>query len=69
MPAAFMQKDKLGVSGGVEYGMLSTTGDVRVAAQYAGKGSHPTVFEISCGAIDRGADLGFLSQYPGEREM
>ena len=36
--------------------------------QYAGK-SIPTVFEISLGAIDRGASVSFLSQYPGEEEI
>ena len=40
-----------------------------VAVQYAARGtSVPTVFEISVGAIDRGASLAFLSQYPGEEE-
>eukprot|EP00960_Hanusia_phi_P043933 756354-Hanusia_phi.AAC.2 len=69
MPDRFLQEDDLGVSGGVEYGMLSTTEDMKVAIQYAGRGRQPTVFEITCGAIDRGADLEFLSQYPGEKEM
>eukprot|EP00960_Hanusia_phi_P060603 764555-Hanusia_phi.AAC.1 len=70
MPERFVQEDELGVSGGVEYGMLSTTADKKMAVQYASKGeTHPTVFEISCGAIDRGADLRFLSQYPGEKEF
>ena len=41
-----------------------------VAVQYAARGaSVPTVFEISVGAIDRGASLSFLSQYPGEEEI
>jgi ankyrin repeat protein len=39
-----------------------------VAVQYAGK-SIPTVFEIGLGAIDRGASVSFLSQYPGEEEI
>eukprot|EP00960_Hanusia_phi_P059475 764173-Hanusia_phi.AAC.1 len=70
MPERFVQEDKLGVSGGVEYGMLSTTEKREIAVQYAtNKGTHPTVFAISCGAIDRGADLGFLSQYPDEKEF
>eukprot|EP00960_Hanusia_phi_P061427 764842-Hanusia_phi.AAC.1 len=69
MPERFVQEDELGISGGVEYALLSTTGEVKVAVQYAGQETHPTVFEISCGAIDRGADLAFLSQYPKEHEM
>jgi hypothetical protein len=39
-----------------------------VALQYAGN-TMPTVFEISLGAIDRGASLQFLSQYPDEGEI
>ena len=40
----------------------------KVALQYAGD-AVPIVFEISLGAIDRGASLKFLSQYPGEEEI
>jgi len=40
----------------------------KVALQYAGN-TMPTVFEISLGAIDRGASLQFLSQYPDEEEI
>ncbi|EKX49156.1 hypothetical protein GUITHDRAFT_68245, partial [Guillardia theta CCMP2712] len=69
MPSKFVSQDDYGVSGGVELGMLSTSQDMKVAVQYAGKGLLPTVFEISCGAVDRGASLTFLSQYPGEEEM
>ena len=36
---------------------------------YSGKdGQHCTVFEIAAGRVDTGADIGFLSQYPGEQE-
>jgi len=69
MPNKFVSQDAFGVSGGVELGMLSTSQDMNVAIQYAGKGMLPTVFEISCGAVDRGASLNVLSQYPGEEEM
>jgi len=47
---------------------LSTSPGSKVALQYAGD-SVPIVFEISLGAIDRGASLKFLSQYPGEEEI
>jgi len=47
---------------------LSTFSGSKVALQYAGD-SLPIVFEISLGAIDRGASLKFLSQYPGEEEI
>ena len=48
-------------------GCLSCPGR-KVALQYAGD-AVPIVFEISLGAIDRGASLKFLSQYPGEEEI
>ncbi|EKX31206.1 hypothetical protein GUITHDRAFT_83345, partial [Guillardia theta CCMP2712] len=68
LPDAFMQADRLGICGGVELAMMSTTTDEEVAMQYA-KGRTPLLFEIGCGAIDRGASLRFLSQYPGEDEI
>lgn len=68
LPQAFSKPDAYGIRGGVEYAMLSTTFSRKVALQYAGA-NMPTVFEISVGAIDRGASLGFLSQYPGEAEI
>jgi hypothetical protein len=46
---------------------LSAPGS-KVALQYAGD-AVPIVFEISLGAIDRGASLKFLSQYPREEEI
>jgi hypothetical protein len=36
--------------------------------QYA-VGQLSTIFKIEIGAVDRGADVGFLSQYPGEEEI
>lgn len=36
--------------------------------QYAGN-NLATIFEINLGAIDRGASISFLSQYPGEEEI
>jgi len=68
LPEAFVKTDEHGVRGGVEFAMMSTTLERRVAVQYAGK-FIPTVFEISVGAIDRGASLSFLSQYPREEEI
>ncbi|EKX44271.1 hypothetical protein GUITHDRAFT_62307, partial [Guillardia theta CCMP2712] len=69
IPREFLEEDQYGVSGGVELGMMSTTTDVQVALEYATRGDHPTVFEISCGAVDRGASVKFLSQYPDEEEI
>jgi hypothetical protein len=39
-----------------------------IHTQYA-KGRCPTVFQMEIGAIDRGADVAFLSQYPAENEI
>jgi len=68
LPRAFLQEDEFLITGGVEYGMMSVTLNKEVAIQYL-KGQAPTLFEISCGAVDRGASLRFLSQYPGEDEI
>ena len=68
LPKEFLVEDRFGVQGGVELGMLSTTQDQRVATQYAGT-KMPTVFKIGVGAVDRGAPIKFLSQYPAEEEI
>jgi hypothetical protein len=47
---------------------MSTTLDREVAIQYAGTQA-PTLFTIATGAVDRGASLERLSQYPGEKEI
>ena len=62
---------KDGFRGGVEKGLMSTTTDRRVAMQYSGSGDgrRCTVFEILAGRVDVGADLAWVSQYPGEREV
>ena len=62
--------DKRGVKGGVEYGFLSTTTNKDVAYEYSGvKSGNGIVFEINVGAIDIGAELKSISQYPGENEL
>jgi NLR family CARD domain-containing protein 3 len=54
----------------VEFGLMSTTSSRETAMQYSGKGGKRcTVFEITAGRVDVGADIGFLSQYPGEKEF
>ncbi|KAJ1492128.1 ankyrin repeat-containing domain protein [Baffinella frigidus] len=68
LPEEFLKEDRFGVRGGVEFGLMSTTEDLRVAVQYAGT-KMPTVFRISVGAVDRGASLERLSQYRGEKEI
>jgi hypothetical protein len=54
----------------VEYGLMSTTASRKTAVTYSGKDKkRGTVLEITAGRVDVGADIGFLSQYPGEQEF
>ena len=54
----------------VEFGLMSTTTSRETAVGYSGKdGQRCTVLEITAGRVDVGADIGFLSQYPGEEEF
>jgi hypothetical protein len=63
----WLTKDDRGVRGGVELGFLSTTTKREVALEYSGVDKNRgTVFEIDIGAVDCGAKLDSLSQYPGE---
>ena len=68
LPISFWEEDKDGVRGGVEAGFMSTSCSREVAIGYASTGSTPMVFEIAQGMINRGAELGWLSQYPHEEE-
>ena len=62
--------DERSVKGGVEYGFLSTTQNKRVAMEYSGvRKNRGVVFEMEVGAIDCGAELESISQYPGEKEL
>ena len=69
LPGAFWQANADGVRGGIEGAFMSTTKDRRVAMQYAASGGKGIVFEIQQGMIDRGADVGWASQYPHEAEI
>ena len=69
LPERFWTANKQGVRGGVERAFLSTTYERDVAIHYASSSDSPSiVFEIQMGMVDRGCDLGWLSQYPHERE-
>jgi hypothetical protein len=62
--------DKRGVRGAVELGFLSTTLNRDVALTYSGvKKNRGVLFEIEIGAVDCGAQINSISQYPGEAEM
>ena len=59
--------DQRGTRGGVEFGFLSTTLNRHVALEYSGvKMNRGIILEIDVGAIDCGALLDYISQYPGE---
>ena len=64
LPPEFWTSNELLLRGGVEGGFMSTTLDRAVALAYAG--SLPSragvIFEIQQGLVDRGADIGWLSQ-------
>lgn len=62
----WFKSDERNTRGGVELGFLSTTLNQSTALEYSGvKKGKGIVLEIDVGAIDCGADLKNLSQYPG----
>ena len=56
---------------GVEYGFMSTTLDRSVAEKYSkGNSENPSlILEMEMGMVNRGAFLGWISQYPDECEI
>lgn len=69
LPTQFWQPDELGALGGIELGCLSTTVKKEIAHEYACRSKAFVIFEIKQDLVDRGADLSWLSQYPGEGEI
>ena len=68
LPAFFYRSDARGRRGALEWGFMSTTASKAVAVQYSGVREgrpFPTVLEMEVGAVDRGAVISALSQYPG----
>jgi hypothetical protein len=63
----WFQSDERGSRCGVELGFMSTTANRDVALSYSGiaTGIVGTVLEFDIGAVDCGARLDCLSQYPG----
>jgi hypothetical protein len=68
LPDAFFKPDAKGRCGFTDYGFVSTTLNKKIAFTYAGvdKGSGPIamVIVIQATAVDRGAPVEALSQYP-----
>ena len=73
LPKRFFVKDPMtNIAGGVEYGFSSTTRDRATAVFYAKETDAlvaSTILKAQMGMVDRGADIGFLSQFPGEQEI
>ena len=70
LPTSFRMPNDFGVCGGIDSAFMSTTLDRDEAMRYAASTDGPAVvFEIQQGMVDRGADIGWLSQYPHEREL
>ncbi|KAL1521377.1 hypothetical protein AB1Y20_021043 [Prymnesium parvum] len=71
LPREFWEVDNYGVQGGVEFAFLSCSTEIHVALSYASAaaGRPGFVLEFQQGVISRGADLSWLSQYPGEAEV
>jgi hypothetical protein len=57
-----------GIKAGVEFGFMSTTLDRKVAEKYSkGDSNAPSlILEMQMGMVNRGAFLGWISQYPDE---
>ena len=63
LPESFWVPNAQGVRGGIEGAFLSTTFDRSVAMHYASIPGKPAIiFELQMGMIDRGAELGWISQ-------
>ena len=76
LPDVCRSPNSFGVRGGVEAGFMSTTTDKTTALFYASGGADKSkhggpalVFETQMGMVDRGADVGWLSQFPNEEEI
>jgi hypothetical protein len=69
LPDRFDTPDNRGICGLTENAFMSTTSERSVALEYSGvkdKKPHPLVFEVTVGAVDRGACIQDFSQYPEE---
>ena len=76
LPEVCRVPNEYGVRGGVEGGFMSTTTDKATALFYASggaakpkQGGPAIVFETQMGMVNRGADISWLSQFPGEQEI
>lgn len=68
LPKSLRVEDKYNARGGVELGFMSTTSNRDVAVEYASSAPGSLLLELEQGLLDRGAEISWLSQYPGEAE-
>jgi hypothetical protein len=74
LPEAFWLRDAFGMVTATDFGFMSTSLDRVVSEGFVGSGGVCVLWEIECGAetgdgFHSGADVSFLSQYPGEKEL
>jgi hypothetical protein len=71
LPHKFFKPDEQGCAGGVEASFMSTTLSEEVARKHSGvnEGLEATIFRLELGKTSLGADITWLSQFPGEKEM
>ena len=63
VPPAFFKE------GGTEYAPMSTTNDLSVAVRYSASRSSVLLRMVTKSFIERGADISYLSAFPGEAEV
>ena len=69
LPSNFWKRSTNGTIGFIEVGCLSASTDKQEALEYARRSKAGLVFELELGFVGKGADIGWLSQYPKEREI
>lgn len=71
LPPEFFERDQQGFSGGVEPSFMSTTTSDEVAREYSGvhQKREAIIFCLLLGKTSLGADVSWLSQFAGEKEM
>ena len=70
LPAPFLEKSLHNIRSGVEFGFSSSTLDREVAVKYSRGAADKSsmIFEVQQGMFSRGAYIGWLSQYPEEKD-
>ena len=61
--------EKFVLEGGTELAPMSTTSDLKVALEYSASKNPILLRLVTSSFMDRGADIGFLSAFPTEKEI